>query len=145
MFFMKSILQKKVLTDVVYLIVLIIVDLVSKYLFYNQWIGKNSFWLEPAINMGVSFSFNVSYLLVIPLSLFVLVWFFYLYRYKSFPHISTILLAAWTVGNLYDRIVYDGVRDFLVMPQWFIFNIADVFLSTGMIIAFLYVFFSKTK
>jgi signal peptidase II len=47
------------------------------------------------------------------------------------------LLMAGVLGNLYDRIVYSGVRDMIrVLPQWpnlfpWIFNVADMFLCTG--------------
>jgi lipoprotein signal peptidase len=47
---------------------------------------------------------------------------------------------AGTLGNMYDRIVYDGVRDFLVMPDMFIFNVADVLLTVGMLFAIYHMF-----
>ena len=44
------------------------------------------------------------------------------------------LILGGTLGNLYDRIVFGGVRDFLYWHLWFIwpdFNIADVCLVCG--------------
>jgi lipoprotein signal peptidase len=44
------------------------------------------------------------------------------------------LILAGTVGNLYDRIVFNGVRDFLhwdYLYNWPVFNIADCCLVTG--------------
>lgn len=136
---------KKNLWSIMLVIFLIAVDLLTKYVFYNNWWLKNHDFIEPAMNMWISFSFDVPYALVIPLSFIVLFGFLYFYRYKIFSNIAIMLLVAGTVGNLYDRVVYDGVRDFLVMPNMFIFNIADVFLSLGILIAFAHVFFAKNK
>lgn len=118
------------------IVLLIALDLLTKYLLYNQAIGSQFALLEPAMNYGISFSIQVPYMIVIPLSIIAVVAFLYLYRYKSFPLWAMILLVAGTMGNLYDRIVYSGVRDFLVFPDWFIFNLADVFLFVGILIVF---------
>ncbi len=41
------------------------------------------------------------------------------------------LLAGGSVGNLFERIVYGHVTDFLRLPYWPTFNLADVFIVTG--------------
>jgi signal peptidase II len=43
------------------------------------------------------------------------------------------LILAGTLGNLYDRLVFDGVRDFLhfYLIDWPVFNIADCCLVCG--------------
>ena len=43
------------------------------------------------------------------------------------------LILAGTVGNLYDRIVFNGVRDFLFfhLIEWPVFNVADCCLVCG--------------
>ena len=43
------------------------------------------------------------------------------------------LILAGTVGNLYDRIVFNGVRDFLYfhLIEWPVFNVADCCLVCG--------------
>ncbi len=41
------------------------------------------------------------------------------------------LLAGGSVGNLFERIAYGHVTDFLRLPYWPTFNVADVFIVTG--------------
>ena len=47
--------------------------------------------------------------------------------------VSLGLILAGTLGNLYDRVVFGGVRDFLYFYwiEWPVFNVADCFLLCG--------------
>ena len=90
------------------------------------------------MNNGISFSLAVSSLIVLPMTIISLLFFSYIYSNKIFPRWSLILLFAGTLGNFYDRIVYDGVRDFLVFPHRFIFNLADILLFVGIVWACIY-------
>ena len=52
----------------------------------------------------------------------------------AFLCVSLGLILGGTFGNLYDRVVFDGVRDFLRWYKWFdwyVFNVADVCLVIG--------------
>ena len=139
----KLITSREVISFILVLSVLLWLDLWTKYLFYNLALYKDAFLIEPVINTGISFSLDVSYLIVLPFSLLALCWFAYLYYYKSLSSIVTLLLIAGTLWNLYDRIVYDGVRDFIVMPWLFVFNLADTFLSIGIVMFILYTYNQK--
>ena len=62
-----------------------------------------------------------------------------------------IMILGGSTGNLFDRIYYSAVPDFLDLHyndfHWFIFNVADIFISIGiicLIISELF-FFNKTK
>src|SRR5262249_39846060 len=57
------------------------------------------------------------------------------------------LILGGTVGNLFDRIVFGGVRDFLYF-YWFefpVFNVADSCLVVGASLLFLRALFGKHK
>jgi len=45
------------------------------------------------------------------------------------------LVAGGALGNLYDRIVYSAVPDFIDLHfydfHWFVFNVADIFITIG--------------
>ena len=130
---------------IILLISLFWIDLLTKYLFYDLQIYKNSYWIEPAMNLWISFSWNIPYFIVIPVSLVVLWVFLYLYHTNAFSKLVTSFLIAGTLGNMYDRIVYQWVRDFLVFPDMFIFNIADILLTLWMILAIRHIFLTSNN
>ena len=47
------------------------------------------------------------------------------------------LIAGGALGNFYDRIVYSAVPDFIDLHfydfHWFVFNVADIFITIGVI------------
>jgi signal peptidase II len=58
------------------------------------------------------------------------------------------LILAGTLGNLYDRIVFEGVRDFFHWFKWYdwpVFNVADICLVTGAGLLLLEAFFRQPK
>ncbi len=58
------------------------------------------------------------------------------------------LILGGTLGNLYDRIVFSGVRDFLWWHKyvdWPVFNIADCCLVCGAALLLIEAFFTKVE
>jgi signal peptidase II len=60
------------------------------------------------------------------------------------------LILAGTVGNLYDRLVFGGVRDFLHFHyyqsfDWPVFNVADCCLVCGALLLFAHAFWSQPQ
>ena len=60
---------------------------------------------------------------------------------------STIIGGA--LGNFYDRLTFNAVPDFIDLHynsfHWFIFNVADIFITLGIIIFIMRGFFEKTN
>lgn len=137
--------KQKIIRDLLFIFILLWWDLFTKYIFFNQQIWSSFFLIEPAMNNGISFSLAVSSLVVLPMTIVSLLFFSYMYNNKIFPRWSLVLLFAGTLGNFYDRIVYDGVRDFLVFPGRFIFNLADIFLFIGIVGVCIYMLWWNTQ
>ena len=60
------------------------------------------------------------------------------------------LIAGGALGNLYDRIVYTAVPDFIDFHfygfHWFVFNVADIFITVGVVCLILdEVFFNSIR
>ena len=56
---------------------------------------------------------------------------------KKYEKIGLILIVGGALGNFYDRIIYNAVPDFIDLHignfHWFIFNIADIFITIGVL------------
>ena len=67
-----------------------------------------------------------------------LVVFFCLNHRRRLAWLPTGLLIGGAVGNLVDRLRGDGVTDFVKLPAWPAFNVADVCITFG-VVALVYV------
>ena len=56
----------------------------------------------------------------------------------GFKKYSLLMILGGAIGNVFDRIFYKAVPDFIDFHvgdfHWFIFNIADVFITLGVIL-----------
>ena len=59
------------------------------------------------------------------------------------------LIAGGALGNLYDRVVYTAVPDFIDLHfygfHWFVFNVADIFITIGVFCLILVELFINNK
>ena len=59
------------------------------------------------------------------------------------------LIAGGALGNFYDRIVYTAVPDFIDLHfygfHWFVFNVADIFITIGVFCLILVELFNNNK
>ena len=63
---------------------------------------------------------------------------------------SLIFVFGGAIGNLFDRIYYSAVPDFIdfhIMNfHWFIFNVADIFITLGIIcLIYAEIFYNNEK
>lgn len=75
-------------------------------------------------------------LLVFIVIIVLILWFFKSKKY--FEKFSISLVIGGAFGNLYDRIVYRAVPDFIDFHyldfHWFVFNVSDIIISTGIVL-----------
>ena len=59
------------------------------------------------------------------------------------------MILGGAIGNVFDRIFYNAVPDFIDLHignfHWFIFNVADVFITLGVIFMILFEFAGNNK
>jgi len=67
----------------------------------------------------------------------ILIILFMILRNRGFRKFSLILIFSGALGNVYDRIFFKAVPDFIDFHigefHWFIFNVADIFITLGVV------------
>ena len=83
------------------------------------------------------------------ISLIIVVILFMMWRGDNIQRYFLALVAGGALGNLYDRIIYTAVPDFIDLHfhgfHWFIFNVADIFITVGVLCLILVEFFNNNK
>ena len=136
---------------IVIILVIFLLDRFSKiYLINLQETGINiDFYILPFLNFflvwntGIGFGIasieaNIFYHIITVIILvinFILI--FFLLRAKGVSAYLLALIIGGSLGNLFDRIYYYAVPDFIDFHignfHWFIFNVADIFITVGII------------
>lgn len=129
-------------------LIFFLIDLISKLIILKIenilpiTVIKNFFYLNKVTNEGAAFSSFTGYQIILILIAIVAL----IYIHKSvlkdiktnLGTISMSLLVGGILGNLFDRIVYNKVIDFLsfnIFGYMFpIFNIADTFICIGVLL-----------
>ena len=106
-------------------------------------------------NTGIAFGLlssnaNLLYHLVSALILLIIAYLIYLMVIAdSSGKIILSLIIGGAIGNLYDRLTYFAVPDFIDFHiedfHWFTFNVADIFISIGILLMVIKEFILKKK
>ena len=68
---------------------------------------------------------------------------------KGIEKYSFMMICGGSIGNIFDRLFYQAVPDFIDIHyenfHWFIFNVADIFITLGVFLLILKEFFLKIK
>ena len=74
---------------------------------------------------------------------------FFLMKSKKIYTYLIALIIGGSLGNLFDRIYYYAVHDFIDLHigqyHWFVFNVADIFITVGIIGLMVLELFKKEK
>jgi signal peptidase II len=74
---------------------------------------------------------------------------FMMWRNDNIQRYFLALVAGGALGNLYDRLIYTAVPDFIDLHfnefHWFIFNVADIFITIGVFCLILVELFYNDK
>ena len=65
------------------------------------------------------------------------------------PNLFFMIVLGGSLGNLFDRLIYDAVPDFIDFHinnfHWFIFNPADIFITIGVFSMIIFEFIGNNK
>ena len=148
---MSDYLNKKSIIDLFTVIIIFSLDRISKFyvisqseknlsydLFESRFLNINLVW-----NDGIAFgllSFDKDHLynlLTILIIVLIIIIFLMVLKSKGFKKYSLLMVLGGALGNLYDRIYFKAVPDFIDFHignfHWFIFNVSDIFISLGVL------------
>jgi signal peptidase II len=89
---------------------------------------------NDGIAFGIFAGRPVLVLGLMAVALAVLVWFYARHRGRPVLWLATGLLLGGAIGNALDRIVLGYVRDFIDLPGWPAFNVADMAIALGVVV-----------
>ena len=98
------------------------------HLIWNTGVGFGLFSSET------NFYYNLITLLIVLINIIILIIIIKSQDYKLF---FFLMILGGSFGNLFDRIYYQAVPDFIDMHygdfHWFVFNVADIFITLGIL------------
>lgn len=148
------------------IVLAILFDQLTKLYFRNNvdstdyiWVIPNFFYLTYTVNTGAAWSFlsdvawSQTFFKVLTCIALVVWILFLIYSYrKGYKWLcySLALVIAGTVGNFIDRLIFNGVTDFLgfIFGNYYfpVFNLADSFLVVGVVMIIIhYLFLDDNK
>lgn len=157
---MSKSLRNKIIVLVVLSVAILALDLITKYVICGMFAENEGITAIPYLfniivvhNEGAAWgilSGNQIGLIILSILLFAfLVWYFVKEKKKSWLLVvSMAFIYGGCIGNLFDRIVFGYVRDFIQFAFWQsfpIFNFADVFLTVGVILFAIYLIIFLVK
>ena len=118
--------------------------------YVNSFLNFYLVW-NTGIGFGIaSFESNIYYhILTTIIAIINLVLIFLLYKMEKKYSLPIALILGGSLGNLFDRIYYYAVPDFIDFHigdfHWFIFNVADIFITIGIIYLMFIEFLKKRE
>ena len=140
---------KTFFVNIIIITIIFLVDRISKFYILKIAEVESSvdIYITPYLNLfliwnkGIAFgllSVNESMIyniITLIIGLIIIVILLLMLKNDNIQRYFLALVAGGAIGNLYDRIVYTAVPDFIDLHfhgfHWFVFNIADIFISVG--------------
>ena len=160
--FMRNLSFKKIIIYFLILITIFFLDRASKLYILNIFEKENvvDIYVNNFLNIiliwnsGIGFgllSFDSSIIYNFVTILIVLINIVILYLALKSDNLRSylfIIILGGSLGNLFDRIYYSAVPDFIDLNynnfHWFVFNVADIFITVGiMCLILVELFFNK--
>ena len=156
---------KKILKSFIIVLVIFLIDRITKIYILNIAELNNNvdIYITPYLNFyliwnkGIAFGlfsfdsnffYNLISSLIVMISIVVTIM---IINSSGFTQYSLISILGGALGNLFDRIYYSAVPDYIDFHindfHWFIFNVADIFITLGVLCLILdeLFFYKKTK
>ena len=156
-------MNKSNIWNFVFILTILTIDRVSKILiisaaetfgelniFVTSFLNFNLIW-NDGIGFGLfSFEKKIYYnFLTALIALITLIILWMITRTEKIEKVAFMMVFSGSIGNIFDRLYYSSVPDFIDIHfnnfHWFIFNVADIFITLGVILLIYLEIFSKKK
>ena len=112
---------------------------INNPIYVNEYLNLELVWNTGIgfglFNMEANFLYHLISLLILIIIFFII---FIIIKSSNIEKFFYSMILGGAFGNFYDRISYYAVPDFIDMHynnfHWFTFNIADIFVSVGIIL-----------
>ena len=154
----KNFLKKE---NVIYLILILIIFFLDRYSKLNviNNFNENIYYLNAFINLDLIWNTGVGFgllsstsnfiynLITVLIGSIILILIFITFTSNKIEKIIFSLISGGALGNFFDRIYFKAVPDFIDLHfknfHWFTFNIADIFITIGLIFMLAHAFINK--
>ena len=153
--------HKKLLLEIVTVLLIFLADRASKIyilriaevesvvdIYVNPYLNFYLIW-NKGIAFGL-FSFNESLIynsVSLIIGLIIVAILILIIKSEDIKKYAFLLVLGGALGNFYDRVYYSAVPDFIDFHireiHWFIFNVADIFITLGVIFLIVLELFDK--
>ena len=124
----------------------------EKYLdiYFNSFLNFHLIW-NTGVGFGLfsseaNFYYNLITILIVLINIIILIMIVKSQNYKLF---FLLMILGGSFGNLFDRLYYQAVPDFIDFHygnfHWFVFNVADMFITIGIIFLIIAEFILNNK
>ena len=126
----------------------------EKYIdiYFNSFLNFHLIW-NTGVGFGLfssdtNFYYNLTTILIVFINIVILIM---ILKSSDYNFLFLLMILGGSLGNLFDRFYYKAVPDFIDLHygnfHWFVFNVADIFITIGIIclIVVEFIFNNKKK
>ena len=119
-------------------------------IYINQFLNFHLIW-NTGIGFGLlsletKFYYNLITILIILINVIILAM---IIKYDDYKIFFLLMILGGSFGNLFDRLYYRAVPDFIDFHydnfHWFVFNVADIFVTIGIVCLIIVEFILNNK
>jgi len=156
-------LNKKFFISFFLILLTFIFDRISKIYIIKKFVESNiqDIYINHYLNLvliwnkGIAFGLlqndgNLYHLISLAIFIIIIYVNFIIYSSKkTYEVVCFSLISGGAIGNLFDRIYYNAVPDFIDIHfknfHWFTFNVSDIFITLGIILLLIFDIFKFNK
>ena len=140
------------------ILIIFFLDRYSKIFILNNF-TENTYYLNDYINLDLVWNIGIGFgllstdtsliynIITFVIGVVIIILLFLLLTAQTIEKIVYSMIMGGALGNFYDRLVYSAVPDFIDLHyknfHWFTFNVADIFISMGIVFFILKSYFVK--